>query len=185
MDRRTAVKNIALSLGLAVSGSTVISLFNACSTDRKPVKPEFFTTSDLYSIDYLADIILPATASKGAKDLNLSQFIDKMCKHVFNEEKQQEIKRGAEEFSNRFSKITGKTPSDGTKEDYQLMVSTYFDISEEKQKAVFKLLDTDYSTLSYELKPDYNLYLFLTTIRELTLLGYFTSQAIVEGESEA
>lgn len=184
MDRRTAVKNIALSLGLAVSGSTIINLFNACSTDKNLVKPEFFTTSDLYSIDVLSDIILPATLSKGANALNLSQFIDKMCKHVFNEKKQLEIKRGAEEFSSRFSKITGKTPSEGTKEDYQLLVSTYFDISAEKEKAVFIMLATDYDTLTPDLKPDYNLYLFLTTVRELSLLGYFTSQAIVEGELE-
>lgn len=185
MDRRTAVKNIALSLGLAVSGSTILSILNACSTDNSTIKPMFFNPSDLRSIDFLVDIILPATSSIGGKDLNISQFIDKMCKHVLDEEKQQAVRLGAEEFSKRFQKINGKMPSEGSSEEFQLMVATYFDISEEKEKSVFELLNQNYNDLSDSAKPDYNVYTFLTTIRELSLLGYFTSQTIMEREMEA
>lgn len=182
MDRRTAVKNIALSLGFAVSGSTVISLFNACSADKTTLKPEFFKASDLYSINFLVDILLPVTATIGAKDLNISLFIDKMCKHVVSEEKQKSIRLGAEEFSKRFEQITDKNPLEGNKQDYQQMVTIYFGISEEKEKAVFEMLNEDYNNPPENVQPDYNLYTFLTTIRELNLLGYFTSQTIMERE---
>lgn len=51
MDRRTAVKNFALSLGLVVLGSTILSLFNACTTDETVLMPEFFKKSDIQGID--------------------------------------------------------------------------------------------------------------------------------------
>lgn len=180
MDRRTAVKNIALSLGIAVSGTTVISIFNACSTDKTIAKPEFFKAPDLYGINFLVDIILPATSSIGGKALNISQFIDKMCKQVLSEEKQQAIQLGTEEFSKRFQEINGKKLSKGNSEEYQLIVAHHFDVSEEKKKSVFELLERDYNALSDKMKADYNVYTFLTTVRELSLLGYFTSQTIME-----
>lgn len=185
MDRRTAVKNIALSLGIAVSGTTIINVFNACSSETTAVKSALFTPSDLKSMDMLADIILPVTTTKGAKHFNMSRFIDKMCSHVFDEPKQQKIKRGAEEFSDRFYKMTGKKPSKGNKANFEHVLSTYFDIPKDQEIAVFELIDTDYDKLSDQLKPDYELYLFLTTIRELSLLGYFTSQVILEGQLDA
>lgn len=179
MDRRTAVKNIALSLGLVVSSSTVITLLNSCG-EKNTITPEFFKIADRYIIDFLIDIILPVTSTMGAKDLNISQFIDKMCHYVLNEEQQAEISFGLVEFSSQFQQNTGKLPSEGNKEDYQLMVKTYFDISEKEEMAVFKLLNSDYNNLSRSLKPNYNLYKFLTTVRELSLLGYFTSEIVMK-----
>lgn len=184
MDRRTAVKNIALSLGLVVSGSTILSVFNACATDKTVVLPEFFKKSDIHSVEGLVDIILPKTSSIGATDLNISQFIDKMCYHVLLKKQQDEIRMGIQEFSKRFEEITNKLPSNGNREDYQQMVATYFDVSEERENAVFEMLENGSDKLAENVKPDYYLYTFLTTIRELGMLGYFTSQVVMEGDRE-
>lgn len=180
MDRRTAVKNMALSLGFIVSGSTIINIFNACSTDQKAIKPNFFKASDLYSINFLTDIILPTTTSIGAKDLNLTEFIDTLCADVLTPDQQRNMRFGAEEFSNGFYKLTGKETSHGNQQDYQRMLAACFDVSEADQQEIFKLLKQDVNTLSKNLKSKYYLYAFLTTIRELTLLGYFTSKTITE-----
>ncbi|TXE08153.1 gluconate 2-dehydrogenase subunit 3 family protein [Gelidibacter salicanalis] len=183
MDRRTALKNMALSFGFAVSGTTIISVFNSCSDAKTTVISEFFKASEMYSISQLVDLLLPTTTTIGAKDLNIARFIDKMCQHVLNAEQQMEMKLGTEEFSKRFNNITGKVPVDGNVEDYQKMLTTYFHISEAQQDAVFELLDSDYQLLAHDLKPDYRLYTFLTTVRELSLLGFFTSQTIMELEA--
>ncbi|CAM4187747.1 gluconate 2-dehydrogenase subunit 3 family protein [Flavobacterium weaverense] len=180
MDRRIAVKNIALLLGLVVSGSTVLSLFNACSTDQKKIKGEFFDAADMYIVESLVDIILPISSSIGAKELNVSQFVDKMCKYVLREVNQKEIRLGIEEFRKKFEKITDKISTEGNREDYSLMIKTYFDISHKEQKIIFEMLGNQ--NVSEELKATYHLYKFLTTIREYTLLGYFTSKAIIDSQ---
>lgn len=185
MDRRTAVKNIALSLGLVVSHSTLLSLFNSCSTNSSKVEPKFFKTSDLYGIENLVDLILPPTSTPSGNDLSLSYFIDSMCAHVLNQEQQRNMKLGLEEFSVVFQKLIGKSISQGGKDDYQLMLTTYFDISEDNQKEIFNLLSHDVNVVSNASKPKYYLYTYLTTIRELTLLGYFTSQTVMEGHLNA
>lgn len=184
MDRRAAVKNIALSIGLVASGSTIISLFNACSGKKSNANPEFFNASDMFMISSLVDIILPTTSSIGAKDLNVSQFIDKICTHVLSAENQKEIKLGAQEFSKKFQELTNKTPTQGNENDYEFMVKTYFDIPREKQKSIRKMLDNVNDKQTNELEPDYHLYKFLTTVREITLLGYFTSKSISDIEMD-
>ena len=184
MDRRAAVKNIALSIGLLASGSTIISLFNACSGKKSNENPEFFKASDMFMISFLVDIILPTTSSIGAKDLNVSEFIDKICTHVLSAENQKEMKLGAQEFSKKFQELTNKIPTEGNKNDYEFMVKTYFDIPQEKQKTVLKMLDIADDNQTNEIKPDYHLYKFLTTIREITLLGYFTSKSISDSEMD-
>lgn len=183
MDRRTALKNMALSFGFAVSGASIINLFNSCSTDKSTLTSEFFTLSEVYSIEMLIDLILPTTSTVGGKDLNVSQFIDKMCQHVLDNQQQKGMRSGAEEFSKRFEKITAKAPTDGNPDNYKQILTIYFDISEAQEQAVFELLASDFTTLSKHLKPDYHLYLFLTTVRELSVLGYFTSQTIMELEA--
>lgn len=185
MDRRTAIKNLALSLGVAVSGSTVISLFNACTSDKNTVQPEFFALEDFNNIDFISDIILPASSSIGAKDLNMATFIDSMCQHVFHKDKQQSLRLGAKAYSQRFETTIGKPSSDGNTSDHEVMVARYFDIPEAKEKAAFELIQKDAVSLSEKEKPDYYLYTFLTTIRELTLFGYFTAQTVMEREKEA
>ncbi|TDU43248.1 gluconate 2-dehydrogenase subunit 3-like protein [Gelidibacter sediminis] len=180
MDRRMALKNMALSFGFAVSGATIISLFNSCSDEKPTLTSEFFKASDMYNIAQLVDFILPKTATVGAKDLNIAHFVDKMCQHVLDDQQQKEMRLGVAEFSKKFLKITGNSTTEGTQQDYELMLSTYFNVSKDQEKAVFEMLDSDYNTLSNAIKPDYHLYTFMTTVRELSLLGYYTSQTIME-----
>lgn len=180
MDRRTAIKNMALSLGFVVSGSTVISLFNACSTEKTYLQSVFFKAEDMRSIDFLTEIILPKTSSPGAKDLSLAQFVDKMCQHVLSAEKQQAVLSGAAEYARGFEKYMGKTSYNGQQTDHERMIARYFNLSENEEKSVLTLLETDASALPENQKSKYHLYTFLTTVRELSMLGYFTSETVLE-----
>ena len=180
MDRRTAIKNMALSLGFAVSGSTVISLFNACSNEKSALEAEFFKAEDMHNINFLTEIILPTTSTPGAKELNIAQFVDKMCQHVLGAEKQQAVVSGAAEYARRFEQHTGIASYNGQKPDHEGMIAKYFDLSENDEKSVLKMLATEASAIPEKEKSEYNLYSFLTTVRELSMLGYFTSETVVE-----
>ena len=103
-----------------------------------------------------------------------------MCKDVFSTENQQILNLGIKEFSTKFEQKFNKKTIEGNKENYEEFLNVHFNISKEKEKNIFKLLAVNYRNIPFNLKSEYVLYYFLTTIRELSLLGYFTSQEIYE-----
>jgi hypothetical protein len=77
MQRRTALKNIGLSLGALTLSSTVVGLFESCQTGTAAWQPEFLSLEQADLLDKIIDVILPTTENvPGAKDLNLTQFLD-------------------------------------------------------------------------------------------------------------
>ena len=77
MQRRTALKNIGLSLGALTLSSTVVGLFESCQTGTAAWQPEFLSLEQADLVDKIMDVILPTTENiPGAKDLNLTQFLD-------------------------------------------------------------------------------------------------------------
>lgn len=181
MDRRIAVKNIFMAIGITVSTPTLISILNSCSENKKNWLPTFYDKSEIKIVSYLVDIILPKTSVVGGEDLNLSRFVDNMCADVLNVEKQNKIKLGLNEFINRFEEHFNKNFSKGSIDEYEVLIGKYMNISKEKEIDVFEMLNTDdYKSLSVYQQQDYLLYQFLTTVRELSFLGYYTSEMIVK-----
>ena len=77
MQRRTVLKNIGLSLGALTLSSTVVGLFESCQTGTAAWQPEFLSLEQADLVDKIMDVILPTTENiPGAKDLNLTQFLD-------------------------------------------------------------------------------------------------------------
>ncbi len=77
MQRRTALKNIGLSLGALTLSSTVVGLFESCQTGTAAWQPEFLSLEQADLVNKIMDVILPTTENiPGAKDLNLTQFLD-------------------------------------------------------------------------------------------------------------
>ncbi|SEP98841.1 Gluconate 2-dehydrogenase subunit 3 [Hyunsoonleella jejuensis] len=178
MERRTAIKNIVMSLGISVSASSVLSILESCTNNRAKFKPVFFNLNEKRLIDLLVDIILPRTSTLGGKDLNLTQFVDKICKHVLATQEQHFMKQGAEVFQSRLNDELNKTISNASAADLEVFVSSHFNTSKEKE--IFSLLEQDFDTLNEAEKNNYQFFYFFKTAREFSLLGYFTSQSIVE-----
>lgn len=181
MDRRHVLKNIALTLGLTVTTPTVLSLLGSCAKDVGTSTLEFFDKKSIVAIEFLVDIILPVTTTVGGKQLNLSIFVDKMIKNVLKDRDQKEISMGLDEFAKDFEDLFGKKIQEGNHKDYEQIVKTFFDVPDKIRTEVFTLLQQDFSLLPQQSKKDYVLYKFLTTVRAFSMLGYYTSQTIVEG----
>jgi uncharacterized protein YihD (DUF1040 family) len=181
MDRRHAIKNIALTFGLTVATPTLLSLIKSCAKDTGLNTFDFFNRKTIVAIEFLIDIILPITTTVGGKDLNLAMFVDKIIKNVLNDRDQKEINMGLEEFVKHFEHTFNKKVQDGNRKDYEQVVKTYFDVPDKRKTEVFKLLQQNFTELPQQSKKDYVLYKFLTSVREFSMLGYYTSQTIVEG----
>jgi len=179
MDRRSALKNLTLSIGYVVSAPTIFSMLSSCTADATWT-PVFFSKQQKQLVTHLVDIILPSTNLPGALEVNVPQFIDKMYKDIEKESNQKRFQQGASVFAEMFEKMFDKRVLKGSREDIQKLFAIYFDLSEGEIQEVLKEQRLSESELSEGKKDTYLIYKFLFSVRYYTLYGYYTSEKIGE-----
>mgnify|MGYP001574847307 CR=1 FL=1 len=169
MNRREAIQRTALVLGYAISGPALVGVLHGCkATPELDYKPVFFSEDQARLIAEVAEIILPKTTTPGAKDVGVPGFIDSMLKEVFQKEDQDHFLKGLSEFDDDAKNIFG---------------NAFNDCDLEEQKAHFKKYhDEALSKSSREESTGWwntggrNDKSFVLKMKELTLLGFFTSE---------
>ena len=155
MDRRQALKNVAYLLGGAISASTVSILFESFTILEKEKNFVSFSLKEEEIITEFADIIIPTTASsQGAKAAGVGEFIPMMVKDCYPAKMQEIFAQGLIEMDAKCSKEYNKN-----------FVSL---TTEEKIKVVTDLKN---ESLAKDKAPS-----FFMIARDLTLLGYFSSE---------
>ena len=83
MERREAMKNMALAMGYTLSASTLASLMTSCGEQATlDWQPKYFTKEQAPNVEALADAIIPKTDTPGAKELGVPQFLDSFIGEV-------------------------------------------------------------------------------------------------------
>ena len=180
MDRRTALKNMSITLGYAAVTPTILSVLQSCTSDVATWKPVFFTETESYMITHLSDIILPKTEIVGALDVHVAEFMDKMFDEVLEDEQKATMKEGATAFANEFKKVYSKEASKGTKDEFEKLLAAYFKIPDDQQQVVFESLNKDKAKLEGTELHTFLIYKFLLETRYYTLFGYYTSEEVGE-----
>lgn len=164
MDRREALRRTAMLMGGALSAPAILGIMNGCTA--KPTidwKPELLTVEQGAIVTRLVDIIIPATDTPGAKEVGVPGFIDKMLKDVFSKEEQQKFLDGLKAFDERAKSETG---------------DAFAELDEEQQTSFVTKIHNEaiqsYVT-SRHVKPPVPRPFFVS-LKELTLLGFFTSE---------
>ena len=159
MDRRQALKQTAILLGAPLSATTLSSLLTGCQPNGAPDwEPQFFTKEQAKVISEIAECILPSTNnSPGAKALYVDEFIDLMLNDSFSEEEQQQFLAGLAALE------------DNAQTNFE---KNFLQCNPDQQVALLQGL---------ELEPDESApgKAFFTTIKGLSLIGYFTSETIM------
>ncbi len=160
MDRREAIKRTSLLLGGALSASAITGIMQGCQpTGTLDWEPLFFSTEEAREIASIADCILPATDTPSATDVFVPEFIDLMLQEVYTSAEQ-----------NRFT--TGlKALEAESREKHQ---RSFSECSNTEQIALLTDLEAAASSNAGSGKP------FILMMKELTLLGYFTSDKIMQ-----
>ncbi|WP_298532864.1 gluconate 2-dehydrogenase subunit 3 family protein [uncultured Algibacter sp.] len=178
MNRRDALKNLTMGLGYTVATPTIMNLFASCKAETNDWTPLFLSEDEKLMVTNLVDIIIPPSDTPGALDVNIPQFLDLMYHDIEIVSNQDTFKEGAKQFANNFKKSLGKEASEGTREDYETLVSKYFNLSDKDSEEILK------SQRKNNVTPDelesYNLYKFLLSVRYYTIFGYCTSEKIGE-----
>lgn len=158
MQRRQAIQNVALLLGGTLVGGNLF-LAGGC----KPATPQ---VADLASpekiawLSELAETILPATKTPGAKEAGVGEFIPVMVRDCYTPENQKIFLEGM------------ATIDKLSKEKYG---DTFEKIKAEQRTELLSTLDKEQKEYQDKKEKDAPSHYF-RMMKELTLLGFFTSE---------
>ena len=160
MNRREAIERTALILGYAISAPAMMGILNGCkATPELAFKPVFLTQEQASLVSEIAEVIIPKTDTPGAKDAGVPAFIDLMLKDVYSQEDKDKFMVGLNSFNEEAKKSAG---------------SDFIDLDPAKQVDFFKSVHDPavaaFKSGEIKERP------FVLVVKELTCLGFFTSE---------
>ena len=169
MNRREVIQRAAAVLGYAIAGPALTGVLNGCkAAPDQPFIPEFFTRDQASLVAALTEIIIPRTDTPGAIDAGVPMFIDRMLKEVYPKEGQDAFLKNLATFDEGARKAYG---------------NSFLDCSDQEQIDYFKKEHNGalqnktgagssgwWNAGVKDNKP------FILELKELTLLGFFTSK---------
>jgi hypothetical protein len=156
MDRREALKKAAWVMGGTLSAPAILGVLNGCAA--KPTIdwiPSFFTEDQGILISQVAGIIIPKTDTDGAIEVGVPGFIDQLVGETYKKEDQESFIKELEEFALAASDKYG---------------DPFIDLDPEKQT------EWVYAQHQKAVQDDKSWRPFILKLKELTMLGYFTSE---------
>ena len=169
MNRREAIQRASLVLGYALTGPAIVGVLQGCKASPElTYKPVFFSQDQALLISELSEIIIPKTSTPGAKDAGVPGFIDQMLKEIYTKEHQDNFLKGLAEFDADAEKEYGDQFASCTPEQRTALVKIHHDAA--FAKGVEGGSSGWWNAGSGGDKP------FLLKVKELTILGFFTSE---------
>lgn len=166
MHRRDAIRNVAILLGTAISAST-LSALESC-TGSAPKNYDLHKPETKALLAEIAETIIPTTSTPGAKAAKVDDFIVVMMNDCYKKSDQ-------EVFLEGLKKIDAASQ--------QQFKKGFMDITPEQRTGLLTQIDkerVEYNKRKDKKEGDPTHY--FQYLKELTLLGYFTSK---EGATQA
>ena len=159
MNRRELIRQIALLSGAAVIGGELF--LSGCKRGDHAAEAGsgLFSASDIAFFDEFADAILPRTASPGARDAQTGAFIAEFVRDCYEAEEQQVVQKAIPALN------------DLSRSQYK---KDFVQLSPEQRTAL--LLKVAAEAKAQAERADAPPHYF-TLLYQLTLLGFFTSEA--------
>lgn len=161
MDRREAIKQLAVLTGGALSFSTVAGIMGGCTTSNSgDFSPQTLSEDQNQLVIDLSERIIPATETPGAKGAKVNEFIDHMLTDWNYEEERDYFLEGldhVDEVSNK---------------QYD---QNFVDLDRTSQISVIETLQQE-ARDNPNPKPDADLKPFFDMMKEYTVVGYYTSE---------
>jgi hypothetical protein len=155
MNRREALSRVAIIMGGTVLGAE--AFLSGCKTSTKGVS---FSKEDISFLDEVAETILPATNTPGAKEAKVGDFMKIMVNDCYEEKDQKIFMDGIKKLDEAAKKQNNKSFMESdTKGRHDLLVA----------------IDKEAAEYQKAKKPEDPRHYF-TMMKELTLTGFFTSE---------
>ena len=157
MNRREALKRVALLLGGAISAPVV----NAVLSGYRPLPrytPRTLNAEQNELVTTIAELIIPATDTPGAKEAGVGQFIDLLLTEWHPAPDRERFLAGLTDLEQQFQQRFGKRFLDGT--------------AAEQTELLAKLDEEALAARRSRVKDTP----FFGMMKEMTLAGYYTSE---------
>ena len=155
ITRREAIRRTMLALGVAITPALLDGVLHAQTTLRAAgVAPAYLSALQFATVRAIAERILPKTDTPGANDVGVPAFIDLMYGKYLSDEEKAVFAAGLAEVE-KLSAVQGQRGfAQLSSVQQDALLTQVARAAQEKEKTFFHL------------------------IKELTLLGYFTSEPI-------
>lgn len=196
MNRRDAVSRVALLLGATVIGADFF--LSGCKLSNKEDKkgnPLDFSKDDIAYLDEIAETIIPTTDSPGAKAAKTGEFMTVMVRDSYDEKQQKSFLEGMKKieassekkFNKGYMQLSAEQRTELLKEwdaDMKQQMSGEKESREiKKEIAALKKDSANADTAKIrsleakleEVKAEGGPHFFML-MKQLTMLGYFTSE---------
>jgi hypothetical protein len=165
INRREALRQVAALMGGALSAPAVMGFLSGCSAKPSAQwKPQFLSEPQGAIVSAVAEIMIPRTDTPGAIDVGVPAFIDVMLKDAYSEKERQRYVSELEGFEAQSVRQHGHAFLKLEPEQRASYVKAVHDAAVAERKQLT-------SAASRQQRP------FILTTKELTLLGFFTSEA--------
>ncbi|NCU04125.1 MAG: gluconate 2-dehydrogenase subunit 3 family protein [Chitinophagaceae bacterium] len=181
MNRRDLLKQIALLTGGAVIGGELF--LTGCKTGAKA--DAGFTAANISLLDEVAETIIPATSTPGAKAAQVGEFMKVMVTDCYTQRQQDAFMSGIGELDEASKKMHNKSFIESTPEQRKaLLISLEKEAKEfnSKRDEADKPLREEHKkkneTLAWKDQKDFEgaPSHYYTMMKQLTLLGFFSSK---------
>jgi hypothetical protein len=198
LSRREALRRVAFLLGGAVSAPTLAGVLAGCDRPREQTgwRPQTLTEAQSDMVVTMGEIILPETDTPGARTARVHEFIDVMLTEYYPPEERQRFLAGLDRVDEYLRRAFGRRFLDTAPEQQLQLVQAlnrqaFSDppsLSERlEEEPVLRdiTVETGRSTLEEQapitLDPDRHPEdvgeaAFFRTLKELVLVGYYTSE---------
>jgi hypothetical protein len=156
MNRREAVQYISILLGGTLVGANTI--LTGCKSNTGEARA--FTENDIAYLNEIAETILPATQTPGAKAAKVGEFMTVMVNDCYEKEDQQIFFDGMKKINELSEK------------EYK---NDFIEITPQQRHALLIKLDNEQRDYTKNKKKEDRSHYF-RMMKELTMLGYFTSE---------
>jgi hypothetical protein len=159
MNRRDALGRVAILLGGSVVGANAF-LTGCRQTEQKAAAGLPFSADRMAFLDEVAETIIPTTDTPGAKAAKVGAFMNTMVSDCYEERDQKTFLAGMDAIDAACQKAHG----------HGFMKATA-----EQRNTLLSVIDKEASEYAKKKKPEEPAHYF-TLMKQLTLLGYFTSE---------
>jgi hypothetical protein len=166
MTRREAVIKMAVLMGASVVGPRLLARNFGLAT------PLDFSDADIALLDEIGETIIPATHIPGAKAVNIGAFIAMMVADCYTPRAHEAFRAGLARLPADYEKRFGEKFIGGQTENRTMFLNE-LDTEQRKYTSANrrKMEDFNAGLTTDEVPPHY-----FRVIRELTILGYFSSE---------
>ena|SRR5271165_6752747 len=173
MQRREALRLLASAAALPLLSKKAFSMFQAVH-EQLPERPVLRTLNPHQNatVTTISEIIIPQTDTPGAKAARVNEFIDLILTEWYDEDEKSIFLTGLIELDASTRALAGKD---------------FVDCGEKQQVEMLRVLDDEVAEARSDVRrgsgrrrpPERN---FFFMIKQLTLIGYYTSQIGFEQE---